>query len=258
MEIKELSQKENIALVEVNLTTAEIDQTKEEVVVEMIKNITVKGFRQGKAPKSIAEKQLEPEKLSNHIFSHVLNHSVREVLKENKYQLLGRPVLDKFDPQKDGSWKVSFKFPLYPKFKLGDYKKAIQKTKTEDRKIDDIYDLLLKSTKIEIPSLLVEQEVEYSLEKLENHAKSINLTLEKYLEAVKKTKEEIQKEYAEKSAESIALDLILLEIANQEKIECTDQEEEELIKVSGSSVEQAPQIKSIIERRKTLDFLMKI
>ena len=127
MHIKETSQKNSTAFIEVLVPSARIDEIKEEVVTEMIQNVTVKGFRQGKAPKNIAEKNLDPDKLSNHIFSHVLNAAIRDVLKEEKYQLLGRPVLEKLDPQKDGSWKIDFKLPLFPQFKLGDYKKALQK-----------------------------------------------------------------------------------------------------------------------------------
>lgn len=258
MEIKETSQKNSTAFIEVFVPSTRIDEIKEEVVTEMIQNVTVKGFRQGKAPKNIAEKNLDPDKLSNHIFSHVLNAAIRDVLKEEKYQLLGRPVLEKLDPQKDGSWKIDFKLPLFPQFKLGDYKKALQKIKSKDKKVEDIYEVLLKNIKMEVSPVLVEQEAQYSLERLENHAKSLNLTLDKYLEALKKTKEDVSKEYSQKAEESIKLDLILLEIAKEEKIDTKDKEVAELAQVSSVPEDQANQLKSIITRRKTLDFLLKI
>lgn len=261
MDIKETKQQNNTAFIEVLVPTQRVDEIKEEVVTEMIKNVTVKGFRQGKAPKNIAEKNLEPEKLSNHIFSHVLNSAIREALKGDKYQLLGRPVLDKFEPQKDGSWKIDFKIPLMPQFKLGDYKKAVQKIKVEnkqEKKVEDIYEALLKSIKIDVSEVLVEQEANYSLERLENHAKSLNLTLDKYFEALKKTKEEVLKEYSEKAEESIKLDLILLEIAKVENIDTSDKEIEELSKISAVPADQKEQLKSILTRRKTIDFLLKV
>ena len=258
MEIKEIKVQNSTAFIEVLVPTKKVDEIKEEVVTEMIQNITVKGFRQGKAPKNIAQKNLDPEKLSNHIFSHVLNSALREVLKEDKYQLLGRPVLDKFEPQKDGSWKIDFKLPLMPSFKIGDYKKAIQKIKTKDKKVEDIFEILLKTIKIEVSPVLVEQEAQYSLERLESHAKSLNLTLDKYYDAIKKTKEEVLKEYNQKAEESIKLDLILLEIAKEAKIDTNSQEVAELAQVSSVPEDQANQLKSIITRRKTLDYLMKI
>lgn len=261
MEIKETKKQNNTAFIEVLVPSKRVDEIKEEVVTKMIKNITVKGFRQGKAPKNIAEKNLDPEKLSNHIFSHVLNTAIREALKGDKYQLLGRPVLDKFEPQKDGAWKIEFKIPLMPDFKLGDYKKAIQKIKVEDKKekkVEDIYDALLKTIKIDVSPILVEQEANYSLERLENHAKSLNLTLDKYFEALKKTKEEVFKEYSQKAEESIKLDLIFLAIAKEEKIDTTEVEIAELAKISAIPEDQRAQIKSILTRRKTIDFLLKI
>lgn len=258
MEIKEKEIKNSTALVEVLVSSTQMDHTKEEVVDEMIQNLTVKGFRQGKAPKSIAQKNLDPEKLSNHIFSHVLNASVREVLEKQKYKMLGRPVLEKVEPQKDGSLQITLRVPLYPDFKLNDYQKAIKKIKSKEKKVEEIYDTLLKTVDMDVSPVLVDQEADYSYEKLENHAKSLNLPTEKYLEAIKKTKDEVQKEYKEKATEAIKLDIILLEIAEKENITTSKEEIAKMAQISQLTPDQETQLKSIIVRRKTIDYLMQI
>jgi trigger factor len=148
-----------------------------------------------------------------------------------------------------------------PELKLGDYKSVVKKIKPEDnqdKKVEEIYQSLLKSTKIDISPVLVEQEAGYSMERLENHAKSLNLSLEKYFEALKKTKEEVDKEYQQKAEESIKLDLILLEVAKNEKIETSESEINELAKLSNIPADQKNQLQSILTRRKTIDFLLKI
>ena len=258
MKITEKEIKNSTAKVEVLVPKSIVDQTKEVVVDEMIKNVSVKGFRAGKAPKSIAEQNLDSEKLSSHIISHILNDTVAQVIKEKKYQTLGRPVLEKLEPQKDGNIKISLNFPLYPTFKLGKYQDQIKKIAKKDKKIEDIYDCLLKNIKIEVSPLLVEEEAKYGLERLENHAKSLNISLEKYLEATKKTLEEVTKEYQKNAEDSIRLDLILLQIADEEGIVSTKEELSSLITASGAKEDQQEQVKSIIKRRKTLDFLLKL
>ena len=258
MQITELEIKNNTAKVEVLVTRAEVDVTKEHVVDEMIKNVTVKGFRQGKAPKNIAEQNLDPEKLNGHIITHVLNDTVVSVIKEKNYQTLGRPVLEKLEPQKDGDIKINIKFPLYPEFKLGKYQDKVKKITKKDKKVEDIYELLLKEIKIDVPQDLIEEESKYALERLAEQAKSLNITLEKYLEAIKKTAEEVKKEYDKNAEESIKLDLILLKIAEEQKIEVSEEELASILTASGAKENQIDQIKSILKRRKTLDYLMSL
>jgi FKBP-type peptidyl-prolyl cis-trans isomerase (trigger factor) len=208
--------------------------------------------------------------------SHVFNDIVNQAIADHKYRLLGRPVLNNIEPQKDGGWIIKLDLPLYPEVKLEGYKKLIEtpnetkksKSKTEakeekvedleSKKLDAIYDTLLNKVKIDVSPLLIEEEVNYSLERLTTQAKTLNLTLESYLKAVNKTLVEVKAEYSKKAEESIKLDVILLEIANQEKLDTTNEELLELAKVTNTPKEQLGQLKSVMNRRKTIDFLLKI
>ncbi len=254
MKITEKKIADSTAKVEVHIPVDRIDHVKEEVVDEMIKNISVKGFRQGKAPKGIAEKSLEPEKLNSHIISHLLNEAVVEVVKVKKYRTLGRPVLEKLETAKNGEVLLILNFPLYPEFKLGKYQEKVKKIKGE-RKIEEIYKALLESIKIEVSPLLIDEESRYAFERLEDQVKRLNITLEKYFESVKKTKEEVMSEYQKNALESIKLDLILLEIANEQKLEVGDKELQTLMEMSGAKPQQTEQLRSVIMRRKTVDYL---
>ena len=261
--VKEI--KNNTAHVEAVLTEAEVASEKEHAVDELISTVTVKGFRQGKAPKSIAAEHVDPDKLSNHILSHVLNNVVTNALKENKYRLLGRPVLENIDSKENKGWVIKLSLPLFPEINVENYQKLFTKTKskgakpkTEEEKVEKIYQTLLDNIKVEIPESVVEEEVNYSLERLEAQAKTLNLTLENYLKAVKKTIDQVKSEYSKRAEESIKLDLILLEIAKIEKIDTTTQEVEEVAKAGGVPENQLGQLKTIINRRKTIEILLKL
>ncbi|HSV94791.1 MAG TPA: trigger factor [Spirochaetia bacterium] len=258
--------KNNTSHVDIILTEPEVLIEKEHAIDELIKSVTVKGFRQGKAPKAIAKDHIDPDKLSNQILNHVLNHAVSEALKENKFRLLGRPVLENIDSKNNDGWIIKISLPLYPEIKVGDYKKLFTKatkTKTkkeesEEAKIEKIYQTLLDNIKISIPESVIEEETNYSLEKLEKQAKTLNLTLENYLKAVKKTLEEVKAEYAKRAEESIKLDLILLEIAKQEKINTSIEEVNKVAKAGGIEENQIGQLKAILDRRKTIELLLKL
>ncbi|PJB47777.1 hypothetical protein CO104_02705 [Candidatus Collierbacteria bacterium CG_4_9_14_3_um_filter_43_16] len=94
--------------------------------------------------------------------------------------------------------------------------------------------------------------------RLTTQSKSLNLPLEDYLKALGKNLEEVKKEYAESAEKSVRLDLILLEIAKDQKIDTNDKELLELAKVSSVPEKQMDQLRSIMNRRKTIDYLMGI
>ncbi len=270
MDIKIVSNQKNTANLEAVLSGKEVDEHKEHAVDEMISSVTVKGFRQGKAPKSIARDHIDPDKLSNHILGHILNDIVIETVKKEKLHLLGRPVLEKIDPTKDKGWSIKLSLPLYPQIEIPDYQKILPKiakptkgkaktkakTQTQEDKIDTIYTALLKNIPVDIPSSVIEEETNYSLERLVNQAKSLNLSLEKYLQAVHKDLDEVKKEYAQKAEESIKLDLILLEITRKEKIDTPIEEIKTIAKAGNLPEDQIIRLKSIIDRRKTIDLLL--
>ena len=263
MNIKQTKIEKGTAYLEALVTHEEIDIEKNHVLDEMIKTVTVKGFRQGKAPKSIAEKEIEPNKLTNHIVGHVMNHILEHAIEQHKYRLLGRPVLEDMKTEKDGSWVVKLQLPLYPVVKLGDYAKYL-KTKTSkndtknEKKVEEVYEALLAHEKVDVSDLIINEEVNYSLERLTAQSKSLNLPLEDYLKALGKSLDQVKKEYASSAEKSVKLDILLLEIAKQEKVDTDDQELLEFAKASNVQEKQMDQLRSIINRRKTIDFLMNI
>lgn len=271
MKLTVTSTKNSTAYVDILLNEEEVNSEKEHALDDLISSVTVKGFRQGKAPKDIAKDHVDPDKLSNQILNHVLNHAVSQAITENKYRLLGRPVLENIDA-KDKGWTIKLSLPLFPEIKVDNVSKLFSKTskakvtkndnkaskETEEEKVEKVYDTLLKNIKFDIPTSVIEEEVNYSLQRLEAQAKTLNLTLESYLTAVKKTVEQIKEEYSKRAEESIKLDLILLEIAKAEKITATTEEVMEVAKASNVPETQLGQLKTIIERRKTIEYLLKL
>ncbi len=255
MNIKQTKIEKGTAYLVGLITPEEIETEKNHVIDEMIKNVSVKGFRTGKAPKAIAEKELDPNRLSDHILNHVVSHLLEQAIQENKYRLLGRPVLEEMKTEKNGGWEIKLQLPLYPELKLGDYKKYL-KGKSKDKNAEVVYETLLENEKLDISPLVITEEVNYSLERLSSQAKTLNLPIEDYLKALNKSLEEVKKEYAESAEKSVKLDLILLEIAKKEGIDTEDKELLELAKVSNVSNNQLDQLRSVINRRKTIDLLM--
>lgn len=275
MTIKETKNAKNLATVEVTVSTKEITAQKDHAIAELSSQVTVKGFRRGKAPKNVAEKHLDAQKVTDHVLSHLLQEAVNKILTEKKYKLIGRPVLQDVNTKGKEGWVLTLDFPLYPKVTLSDYKKLISKAnkasapkkakkskkdegatqKDQEEKVNKIYQVLLDSTKLEIPQSVIDEEVNYSLQRLQSQAQQLNLTQEQYLQAIKKTLDQVKEEYAKNATESIKLDLILLAIAQKEKITVPESEVVALAKSANLSDNQHSRIRSVLERRKTVEYL---
>ena len=125
-----------------------------------------------------------------------------------------------------------------------------------------------EKAKIDIPSGMIEMEVENMLRDFEQRLAYQGLQMEQYLKMLGKTEEEIKKEYEPQATEAIKSRLTLEAIRKAEKIEATEKEIteklEEMAKNYGKKVEEISDnenlkkyIKEGIESEKALEFIVK-
>ncbi len=125
-----------------------------------------------------------------------------------------------------------------------------------------------EKAKLDIPSGMIDMEVENMLKDFEQRLSYQGLNLEQYLKMIGKTEEEMKKEYEPQATEAIKSRLTLEAIKNAEKIEATDKEiadkMEEMAKNYGKKVEEIQDnenlksyIKEGIESEKVLEFIVK-
>lgn len=123
METKLISQTEAEAQFTVTLSEAELAKIKKEVFDHLRKSVKAAGFRPGKAPDMIVERELGSAAVQNDVIDHALQHTYSDAVKELKLQVVASPKisLEKFVAYTELEYKVTAE--LLPKVKLGDYKK---------------------------------------------------------------------------------------------------------------------------------------
>ena len=77
---------------------------------------------------------------------------------------------------------------------------------------------LVKNTKIELPEILIESEVEKSLAQMKDDVERMGAKFEEYLTQTKKTSEDLKKDLHESSEKKAKIQLIFNKIAEAEKI----------------------------------------
>ena len=181
-----------------------IAKTKSEVLEELSKDVTLPGFRKGMAPASKVESSLSTDTVNEHILSHLLPKAFADSVKEYKFNPAIYPKFEAIKIGQGSDWEIRALTCELPKVTLGDYKKKL-KGKTEDELIKELTEVV----KLEIPQMLIDEEVNERLSQLLSRIEKLGLQLEGYLKSVGKTVETLREEYQKQSKDAISLELIL-------------------------------------------------
>lgn len=123
------------AELKVALDAADLKAARERAVTRLAANVKVTGFRKGKAPASLVEKQLSP----NDIASETIDIAVRTTMPQALTELKQPPIaIEKVNVTKyvpDETAEYTIRADVLPDVKLADYKKL--KTKREVAKVTD-------------------------------------------------------------------------------------------------------------------------
>ena len=153
-----------------------------------------------------------------------------------------------------------------------DIKKKQEKRNEERAKYetqDAVIKEVCKKIKVDIPSGMIETEIENMLKELEQRLSYQGLKLEQYLQMMGKTTEDMKKEYEPQAIEGIKSRLALEAVIKAEKIEATKKEIDEKMKEMAKNYGKENDeeflknenvrnyIKQGLESEKAIDFLVK-
>ena len=254
----------------------------EKVLEKKVKEVEISGFRKGKAPLSLAKKQIAKEPLLKETLQEILPEIYTEAVKEHKLKPIVQPKIQIIVMDENKDWQLTATTCEKPKVSLKNYQEEIKNTLkapkilvpgkekkeekiSESEKTQKLFEVLLKATKIELPQILIEDETSRLLSSFLDQINKLGLTLDNYLNSVKKTAEQIRKEHQERAERVLKLEFILEAIADDLKIEVQEKEIDELIEKTIKTKEEKKKLKinkyyfaSIIRRQKTLDKLLNL
>lgn len=148
---------------------------------------------------------------------------------------------------------------------------ALKKQKEHDEKIrieNEVINQVIEKAKVDIPDLLIEEEIEDMKKDLINKLESRGLKLERYLEHLGKTEDQLKEEYKEEAERRIRMSLVLNKISDEECISVTDEECDREVEKTKKEAEKNGRdqkfnaeevkkyIKTVLRNRKTLDRLL--
>ena len=257
-----------------------INKSRKRAALELGKDISIPGFRKGKAPFAKILEHVPENTLLEKTLSQILPDLFSDAIKKHKIAPAIYPKFELISAEEGKDWQVRATTCEFPEFELGNYKKAVagatpssaknkkQKAKkplTRAEKEQKVIETLLDSIKIKVPKKLIEEEVSSRLSQLLQRLEKPGLTLESYLGSIKKTVDELKREYEKQAKETVSLDLILAKIAEKEKIVVEEKHIDEAINASSADQSLAKEldtpekrrfIQTILKKRFTLNKLV--
>jgi len=140
------------------------------------------------------------------------------------------------------------------KKKIGDNLKTEADEKEKSRLEMAIMEKIDAKTEAELPELIINSELEKMLGELKDSVTTSGGEFDKYLESIKKTEEELKKEFQPKAAKRALFGLIMREIAKQEKVTVTDKELAEEVKQTTAHYQHDKQMAERIQSAEYRDY----
>lgn len=156
---KEKSKKE----IEVTVSIEEMSNYLNRAVEKISSKIEIKGFRPGKAPKNIVEKNVGKEKIWHEATHDAIEDTYPRVIKESELFIISQPEIDIIISTPNNPFVYKATVSVLPEVKLPDYKSIAKKSlkdkkeiKVEKKEVEKILDTIRKTR---AKTVLVNREV---------------------------------------------------------------------------------------------------
>ena len=234
--------------------------------IELGSNTFIPGFEDGVIGMKIDEEKDVNVKFPEEYFSKEL--AGKDATFKVKLHEIKKKELPKLD---DEFAKDVSEFDTLDELKA-DIKSKLEKQNADREKYETeeaVVKALCENTKVDIPSGMIETEVDNMLKDFEQRLSYQGLKLDQYLKMLGKTEEEMRKEYEPQAIEGIKSRLAIEAVIKAEKIEATDKEIDKKIKEMAINYGKENDeeflknenvrnyIKQGIESEKAIDFLVK-
>ena len=130
------NEKDNLVKVNITIPAEEAANAYNAAVKRIAQYINVDGFRKGKAPRQVVERQVGEERIKQEALEGMMPKIIGQVIQENNLDVITQPYITSYDFKKGEDLSVVVSVETRPDVKLGDYKNLTVEVKdapvTED------------------------------------------------------------------------------------------------------------------------------
>jgi len=266
----------------ITIPKEEIKKEYQQALKAVATSVSLPGFRKGKAPLSVVEEKVGKQTILGELVKRLIPRLYQEALTVHHLHPILDPKVQLISTQEGKDWVVKITSCVMPEIKLGNYKEEIKKINAKakiwtpekgekqpspeqqqqekEARLQTILQKLMETVPVQIPSLLIETEVQKKLVQLIDQLQKAGLTIEQYLQTKGQTMEEFKGELARQIGQEWKLEFILTQIAEKEKITVDKEELEAYLK---REKEQTAGVNpyllaQLLRRQKTIEYLLNL
>ncbi|MBR1754828.1 trigger factor [bacterium] len=112
----------NLVRMEIEIPAEEVQKEYDMAVRKISQHANIAGFRKGKAPKNVIERQYGVDTIKYEAMESMLPYVFSQVIGENKLNVITQPAVEKYEFELGQPLKVTATVELKPEVTLGEYK----------------------------------------------------------------------------------------------------------------------------------------
>ena len=257
---------------------------------KLLESLQIEGFRKGKVPADIGKKHIKGEEIYKEAIQSILPSIYEEIVKKEDIKPIINPKIELTKAKENEDWQVKFNIAIKPVFKLPDLKKIASDVKGNAKKdeiwvpgkapksepekedaerkkqktLNALLEAMITKTKIEIPDLLIEAELEHKLTGLLDEVQKIGLTIDGYLKSKNTNIDDLKAKYRHEIDETYRVEFILNEIADLNNIQVDQVDLDKIFENIKGEKEKEIALQnsyfyaSVIRKQKTLEYLLNL
>ena len=144
MNVKSIERKNNTATLVIEIEKELMEKGAEKAYLKARKNITLPGFRKGKAPRKMIEKMYGAHVFYEDGLEEIFPEVYEETVLKQEFKAIGRPNLTDLKIEDDGTTTLTLTTDVYPEVTLGEYK-GVEAEKVEAQVSDELVENELKA-----------------------------------------------------------------------------------------------------------------
>lgn len=197
---------------------------------EVVAEAELPGFRKGNAPRNMVENKVSKKTLYSDVIERVVPPAYQKEATNRVLHPMISPRLKPLSLDENKDWQFEISVIQKPDVKLGDIEKKLMDRlatgkiitpgkpgQTKDEKMRIALDTLLENAEIDLPELLVEEEVNARLTQFVDQLQAVGMTVEQYLKTKNLDAQKLRAEYDKTAREMLKLNLALDKIATDQK-----------------------------------------
>lgn len=263
-QLKQLKDKSFV--IELTLKADDIKKEYQHVLAEIQATFEKKGFRKGKAPLDVVEQNISPQAVIEEVLNHLLPKEYKSIIEKHQLKPVTEPTI-KIKNEKlslDSDWNLELESSELPEVKISPKLLTEIKSLNKDKKIDkktktdQIISLIVKHSQIEMPAILMTNDVNRRLSELVDQLQLAKLTLDQYLKNKKTTLVKYREELEKQVKNDWTLNLAINQIAIDQKLKVEEKEIKDIFTKSPELKNDPNLVYYLLTQQKVLDYLQNI